>query len=976
MWNGNAGYGETEFINQSGTGSGGFYFYSLSGNENTQVDFKKPITTISATGTVSASTVTTTGNITANGNITSQGNLNVDGFMNGVINNPGFTFLPMNISGNFGSTWLLQSTSIPADEIWSSLAISASGQYQTAVSGTTGNIYCSTNYGASWSLKKEVASYPAVCIAMSASGQYQTAAYKTGSVYKSNDYGSSWGLVIILKDVPLTSVAMSASGQYQTATINVWHDMYIFYPPYFSNDYGSNWSPSKFTGEAWGVLDVAMSASGQYQTAAGKYTTDICTILISSDYGASWTDIYAGSNFPKTFYSVAVSASGQYQTAVYSDGSVYISSNYGYSLTKIPVNTTGLTISTGINTIAISASGQYQTAVYCSGFIFYSIDYGNTWSQKTAPASNFSSIAMSASGQYQIATNGSNLYTAVIPISSINVTGGPVTASSVSAVYGAPKNVPVNSSTIMWNGGLNDEINDGETDFINQYGLGTGGFKFYSFGGETGTVDFKKPITTISAAGEITASSFLGNATSATSATNIAAGSTGAIPYQTGANTTSFIASGVAGQILTSQGGDVAPTWVDAAPTPSLSQVLAAGNNGNNIGIYNAGYISTSYGATQTVPVNSSTIMWNGANAQNDTVSNGETNFINQHGSGSGGFYFYTVSGENTQVDFTKPITRISAAGEITASSFLGNATSATNIAAGSTGAIPYQTGANTTSFINAGAAGQILSSQGQGNTPAWINSPNLSQVLAAGNDAGTIGISNASFISTGFGAPTTVSANSTTIMWNGDKDYGVTEFINQSGNGGGGGFNFYSLSGGNTNVDFSNPITRIDPNGTVTATSFTTTGNISALNGSVSALTISSTGNISANGNISATGNIGATGNISASGVVNATSFTATSDYRIKQDVRSLDETFVVDDLNPVTYINTKTGKQDIGLIAHELQEIYPCLVTGVKDGEETQTINYTGLIGVLINEIKGFKNEIKGLKNELFQLKQQINK
>jgi hypothetical protein len=74
----------------------------------------------------------------------------------------------------------------------------------------------------------------------------------------------------------------------------------------------------------------------------------------------------------------------------------------------------------------------------------------------------------------------------------------------------------------------------------------------------------------------------------------------------------------------------------------------------------------------------------------------------------------------------------------------------------------------------------------------------------------------------------------------------------------------------------------------------------------------------------------------------------------------------FVVDDLTPVTYKNKFSGKQDIGLIAHELQEVYPCLVNGVKDGEEHQSVNYTGLIGVLINEIKEIKERLKKIEEK----------
>ena len=100
-------------------------------------------------------------------------------------------------------------------------------------------------------------------------------------------------------------------------------------------------------------------------------------------------------------------------------------------------------------------------------------------------------------------------------------------------------------------------------------------------------------------------------------------------------------------------------------------------------------------------------------------------------------------------------------------------------------------------------------------------------------------------------------------------------------------------------------------------------------------------------------------------SGNVTATSYTSTSDYRIKENVKQLDEKFIIDKLNPVTYLNNNSGKQDIGLIAHELQEIYPELVNGEKDGEQLQSVNYTGLIPILIKEMQNLKKEIRLLKD-----------
>jgi len=55
------------------------------------------------------------------------------------------------------------------------------------------------------------------------------------------------------------------------------------------------------------------------------------------------------------------------------------------------------------------------------------------------------------------------------------------------------------------------------------------------------------------------------------------------------------------------------------------------------------------------------------------------------------------------------------------------------------------------------------------------------------------------------------------------------------------------------------------------------------------------------------------------------------------------------------------------MGFIAHEIQEVYPFLVEGEKDGETYQNVNYTGLIALLIKEMKEMKQKINNLENKL---------
>ena len=99
--------------------------------------------------------------------------------------------------------------------------------------------------------------------------------------------------------------------------------------------------------------------------------------------------------------------------------------------------------------------------------------------------------------------------------------------------------------------------------------------------------------------------------------------------------------------------------------------------------------------------------------------------------------------------------------------------------------------------------------------------------------------------------------------------------------------------------------------------------------------------------------------------GDVRAWSFTATSDYRIKENVQPITRT--IDNLRPLSYFNRLTCKEDMGFIAHELQELFPFLVNGEKDGENYQSVNYTGLIGLLVKEIQDLKKEVKEIKSNM---------
>jgi hypothetical protein len=137
----------------------------------------------------------------------------------------------------------------------------------------------------------------------------------------------------------------------------------------------------------------------------------------------------------------------------------------------------------------------------------------------------------------------------------------------------------------------------------------------------------------------------------------------------------------------------------------------------------------------------------------------------------------------------------------------------------------------------------------------------------------------------------------------------------------------------------------------------------------------VSATGTTSKGIMINKDGNVGikvtpsASYALDVSGNVEATSYNATSDYRIKKNLVPLDLTFNVDLLNPVSYYlkDDKDARLNIGFIAHEVQEVYPFLVNGVKDGSFNQSINYNGFIGILTKEIQVLKKKVSDQEERL---------
>lgn len=102
------------------------------------------------------------------------------------------------------------------------------------------------------------------------------------------------------------------------------------------------------------------------------------------------------------------------------------------------------------------------------------------------------------------------------------------------------------------------------------------------------SIDLGATASTLAGLTSVTATTFngalSGNATTATTATNIAGGAASQIPYQTGSGATSFISNGTSGQVLTSTGAS-APSWGSNQVTIGSTAVSLGGTTTSITGL-------------------------------------------------------------------------------------------------------------------------------------------------------------------------------------------------------------------------------------------------------------------------------------------------------------------------------------------------------------------------------------------------------
>ena len=97
---------------------------------------------------------------------------------------------------------------------------------------------------------------------------------------------------------------------------------------------------------------------------------------------------------------------------------------------------------------------------------------------------------------------------------------------------------------------------------------------------------------------------------------------------------------------------------------------------------------------------------------------------------------------------------------------------------------------------------------------------------------------------------------------------------------------------------------------------------------------------------------------------------YAETSDIRLKTNIKPINELDKLLKLNPVSYNwkQDQDGKKEIGLIAQEVDKVYPNLVD--KSDEERFMMNYKGLIPILLSGIKEQQKMIDSLEERIKKL------
>jgi hypothetical protein len=348
-----------------------------------------------------------------------------------------FVCFGMSLS-HVGESWSTKYETRP----WVDIAMSMSGQYQTAVTSLPdGSIYISSDYGNTWTTVYRDVPRSWIGIAMTATGIRQYACSADGLTLESFDFGQSWYKVKIggqfiynqvtydPLDYELSSVCTSNNGfTIYTAIKNLRGPPGVI-PTFVIRNFADIYAIYYVTNP--GILypiepetEVMNAAVTYAATASGGSFVLLSYIGDNNNDGSgiyrTLNDFYTKpkkTSAPSLIYNcIAMSSSGQYVMATSKEDlmNIHLSDDYAKTWSTFPI--------ANAHKCSISFTGQYQVVIQKPGYVYVSTDFGWTWSPRhTSAVRNWSSVTISATGQYITATESEgHIHVCTNDISNIN----------------------------------------------------------------------------------------------------------------------------------------------------------------------------------------------------------------------------------------------------------------------------------------------------------------------------------------------------------------------------------------------------------------------------------------------------------------------------------------------------------------------------------------------------------------------------
>jgi hypothetical protein len=99
---------------------------------------------------------------------------------------------------------------------------------------------------------------------------------------------------------------------------------------------------------------------------------------------------------------------------------------------------------------------------------------------------------------------------------------------------------------------------------------------------------------------------------------------------------------------------------------------------------------------------------------------------------------------------------------------------------------------------------------------------------------------------------------------------------------------------------------------------------------------------------------------------VTSGTNYYTSSDYRLKEDLKDFNGLEMISNIPVYNHKWKVDDSRSYSVLAHELQSVLPQAVSGQKDGEMIQGVDYSKVVPILIKAIQELKAEVELLKNK----------